>query len=271
MNKGLKISAQDAKGSTALHWACYSGQENSAYALLAWGAEIDKQDSTYGMTPLHLAVMSGNGRIVKKLLVRGCDRGIKNYSDRLPLDIAVENQYKNITEMIIDRRGLEEFFNIKTPYRRIGKFTFPFYFLVVLFLSNYLLNVSFVLFQHFPQGGVLAFVYLIIGLAVIALFFVASRSEPGFIEPDQDQMPFDMLKGAHASKICFDCMVIRELVSYLSQRDQDIVKYVKDVSVYTTITAHGWRIVQELVIISAFTLFSSLWIPSLSSPLHFKL
>lgn len=41
------------------------------------------------MTPLHLAVMSGNGRIVKKLLVRGCDRNIANYSNRLPLDIAV--------------------------------------------------------------------------------------------------------------------------------------------------------------------------------------
>jgi palmitoyltransferase len=40
------------------------------------------------MTPLHLAVMSGNGRIVKKLLVKGCDRKIKNFNERLPLDIA---------------------------------------------------------------------------------------------------------------------------------------------------------------------------------------
>lgn len=34
----MKISTEDAKGSTALHWACYSGQENAAYALIAWGA-----------------------------------------------------------------------------------------------------------------------------------------------------------------------------------------------------------------------------------------
>lgn len=26
MSKGMKISAEDGKGSTALHWACYSGQ-----------------------------------------------------------------------------------------------------------------------------------------------------------------------------------------------------------------------------------------------------
>jgi palmitoyltransferase len=102
----MKISTEDSKGSTALHWACYSGQENSAYALLAWGAEMDKQDFTYGMTPLHLAVMSGNGRIVKKLLMRGCDRNIKNYSGKLPLDLAQENEYKNITEMIVDRQGI---------------------------------------------------------------------------------------------------------------------------------------------------------------------
>jgi len=114
---------------------------------------MDKQDFTYGMTPLHLAVMSGNGRIVKKLLTRGCDRNIRNYSNKLALDIAIENEYKNITEMIVDKQGLEELFNIKTPYRKIGKVTFPFYFLLTLFLTNYLLNVSFVLFQHFPDNG----------------------------------------------------------------------------------------------------------------------
>jgi len=40
------------------------------------------------MPPLHLAVMSGNGRIVKKLLLKGCDRNIKAYNGKLPLDIA---------------------------------------------------------------------------------------------------------------------------------------------------------------------------------------
>jgi hypothetical protein len=32
--------------------------------------------------------MSGNGRIVKKLLLKGCDRNIKAYNGKLPLDIA---------------------------------------------------------------------------------------------------------------------------------------------------------------------------------------
>jgi len=41
------------------------------------------------MTPLHLAVVNSNYRIVKKLLLRGADRSIKDCSDRTPLDIAI--------------------------------------------------------------------------------------------------------------------------------------------------------------------------------------
>jgi palmitoyltransferase len=43
------------------------------------------------MTPLHLAVMSGNGRIVKKLLLKGCDRNILAYNNKSPLQIAKDN------------------------------------------------------------------------------------------------------------------------------------------------------------------------------------
>ena len=38
LNKGLKLAVADSKGSTALHWACYSGQENAVNALLSWNA-----------------------------------------------------------------------------------------------------------------------------------------------------------------------------------------------------------------------------------------
>jgi ankyrin repeat protein len=43
LKKGIKISVKDGKGSTPLHWACYSGMENAAKALIAWGAEINNQ------------------------------------------------------------------------------------------------------------------------------------------------------------------------------------------------------------------------------------
>lgn len=88
MTKGLKIGVTDSKGNTPLHWACYSGMEHAAFALVSWGAEIDRREDHFGMTPLHLAVMSGNARIVKKLLLKGCDRNVRSYNGKLPLDIA---------------------------------------------------------------------------------------------------------------------------------------------------------------------------------------
>jgi ankyrin repeat protein len=40
--------------------------------LIAWGSNLNKQDVD-GYTPLHLAIIAGNGRIAKKLLNRGAD------------------------------------------------------------------------------------------------------------------------------------------------------------------------------------------------------
>jgi len=41
------------------------------------------------MTPLHLAVISGNGKIVKKLLQEGVDRKCASFNNKKPLDLAI--------------------------------------------------------------------------------------------------------------------------------------------------------------------------------------
>jgi palmitoyltransferase len=55
----LNIHSVDDLGSTPLHWACYTGSENSVQFLLNWYSEVNAQDRE-GLTPMHLAVMSGN-------------------------------------------------------------------------------------------------------------------------------------------------------------------------------------------------------------------
>jgi ankyrin repeat protein len=77
MNKGFKIQVEDSKGSTPLHWACYSGSESSVNSLLAWGSEIDSQDKIYG-------------KIVKKMLIRGANR---NIAVRIMLHRILEENY----------------------------------------------------------------------------------------------------------------------------------------------------------------------------------
>lgn len=85
----MKIGGTDAGGSTPLHWACYSAAENAVSALIAWKAELDAQENVHGATPLHLAVIAGNTRIVKWLLLAGCDRDIVNKKGQKAWDLAV--------------------------------------------------------------------------------------------------------------------------------------------------------------------------------------
>ena len=77
----MKISAEDSKGSTALHWACYSNSEIALSYLLAWEPLLDVQDQD-GFTPLHLAVKSvdtvESTRPVRFLLIRGADTSIRD-------------------------------------------------------------------------------------------------------------------------------------------------------------------------------------------------
>lgn len=78
----------DEKGSTPLHWAAFSGSEEAAaYLLTLDQIKIDVRDSE-GQTPLLLATLYGNTKIVRRLLLKGADRDIKNSKGQLAIDIA---------------------------------------------------------------------------------------------------------------------------------------------------------------------------------------
>lgn len=52
------------------------------------------------MTALHLAAMTGNVRIVKKLLLRGANRNLKDAKGLTAASTAEESQYHNITNLL---------------------------------------------------------------------------------------------------------------------------------------------------------------------------
>jgi len=80
----------DIKGSSPLHWACYLGCENAVNYLSNWKIDINKADLEGGLTPLHLGVISGNSRLVRKLLIKGANRDIKDKNGRTAFDLAKE-------------------------------------------------------------------------------------------------------------------------------------------------------------------------------------
>lgn len=102
--QGLHFDLKDNANRTPLHWATYQGSETAAIFLISWGADIKNADSDLGMTPLHLAVSAGSIRLVRKLLLRGANKNVKDFSGRTPLDIANDNKFDTIKSMLEDQR-----------------------------------------------------------------------------------------------------------------------------------------------------------------------
>jgi uncharacterized protein len=66
------VNAPQADGMTALHWAAYYDDGESAALLVRAGADV-KAASRYGITPLTLAITNGDSGMVELLLQAGAD------------------------------------------------------------------------------------------------------------------------------------------------------------------------------------------------------
>ena len=75
----IDINSRDQLNSTALHWAGYTNSQQIVAFLLSESslACLDCQDND-GNTALMLSVLYGNTRVVRRLLIKGADRYIKN-------------------------------------------------------------------------------------------------------------------------------------------------------------------------------------------------
>ncbi len=99
----------DNKGSTALHWASFLGSENAVSFLASWGAKLNIQDDEGGLTALHLAVTSGNAKIVHKLLLHGANKNLLDFTQKTPMDTAEEQELLQIKDLLEDDTCLEKF------------------------------------------------------------------------------------------------------------------------------------------------------------------
>ena len=72
LEQQVDVNAAEVDGTTALHWAAYRGDVETARLLLAAGARTGVTNR-YGVTPLALAAERGEARIVGALLEAGAD------------------------------------------------------------------------------------------------------------------------------------------------------------------------------------------------------
>uniref|UniRef100_A0A6Q2XQ92 Ankyrin repeat domain 52 n=1 Tax=Esox lucius TaxID=8010 RepID=A0A6Q2XQ92_ESOLU len=103
--KALCIDEPNAFGNTALHMACYTGQEAVANELVNRGANVN-QPNHRGCTPLHLAAVSTNGALCLELLVNnGADVNMQSKEGKSPLHMAAIHGRFTRSQILIQNGG----------------------------------------------------------------------------------------------------------------------------------------------------------------------
>jgi ankyrin repeat protein len=72
LQRRVDVNAPQVDGMTALHWATYQDDLDTATLLVRAGANV-KATNRYGVTPLSLACTNGSGAMVELLLLAGAD------------------------------------------------------------------------------------------------------------------------------------------------------------------------------------------------------
>ncbi|CAD8203286.1 unnamed protein product [Paramecium octaurelia] len=212
---GFDFAQKDSKGGTALHWASYYGCELSVNYLLSFSDQFLDVKDLEGLTALHLATMSGNSRIVKKLLLHGANRQIKNNEGQTPADIAKSNSFQSIYKMLTESQNFFiTYFSISQGFQKVDRskskmFKFAamlIYCQAIIIYSNIYAGESYqnIIYYGVPQ--------LIIWLLLMLIWL----SNPGKQIVNQEQSEQDLLKNLFeilqrydAKDICPECVCVK--------------------------------------------------------------
>ena len=87
LQHGADVNAAEADGTTALHWASYRDDGDSADVLIRAGAKVNAANDL-GATPLWTASLNGSEAMVRRLLVAGANPDAALLAGETPLMVA---------------------------------------------------------------------------------------------------------------------------------------------------------------------------------------
>lgn len=205
--RGIKITTLDNKAGTPLHWAAFYGCEQSVIYLLSMIPDtppyypLNHLDLQH-FTPLHLAVLSGNSRVVKKLLIAGADKRIVGKNSQTAAQLAQENEFYNIQAMIEGKqRWIVSYYNLKSKVQKIRRTTLNLLRFAVLILFQI---GTFVLFCFRKYN----LATLIVSAISLLLFLRLSCSDPGYQKRRPEKL-LTLLEKFPAQEICPVCNTFR--------------------------------------------------------------
>ncbi|MBV8729806.1 MAG: ankyrin repeat domain-containing protein, partial [Acidobacteriia bacterium] len=100
LEKKADVNARSGDGSTALHWAAYRDDLETAGALLRAGAEPNAQ-TDLKVTPLWLASQNGSAAMVARLLGAGANPNLALLAGETPLMVAARSGYSAVMEELL--------------------------------------------------------------------------------------------------------------------------------------------------------------------------
>jgi ankyrin len=102
VEKHADVNVAEADGSTALHWASYRDDVESADLLLRAGARVNAANDL-GATPLWAAAQNGSEAMVGRLLAAGADPNLALLAGETPLMVASRAGKSVVVEQLIAR------------------------------------------------------------------------------------------------------------------------------------------------------------------------
>lgn len=100
--EGINIDEPDERGNTALHYACYKGNEHVALALINKGANVNIQNINK-ISPLHIVSTNGNTKIAEYILEKDGDIALTDMALSTPLHQATEKGNIEIVKLIMQK------------------------------------------------------------------------------------------------------------------------------------------------------------------------
>jgi len=104
LQKKVDVNAAEADGSTALLWASYRDDLESAGLLLGAGAKVNAANDL-GATPLWAACQNGSVPMVRRVLEAGADPNAPLLAGETPLMVAARSGYPEVVELLLTHGG----------------------------------------------------------------------------------------------------------------------------------------------------------------------
>ncbi len=103
LKEGVDIDGAQGDGSTALHWAAFNDDLETAKMLLAAGANVKVTTREGAITPLFMACSNGNAAIVEALLKAGADVNSVKPNGTTALMLAAASGSAPAVKLLLDR------------------------------------------------------------------------------------------------------------------------------------------------------------------------